>query len=123
MIGPLFLGILLLAALIFFAQWFGRAEPARAARALKWTLGAAAVGVAIVLAATGRLAGAAAAVAALAPLLLRGRSLWWRMKAASGPTMASTLSRSISSCALVLVPAGLPPVSAEMNSTLRPAKV
>ena len=34
--------------------------------------------------------------------------------------MTSTLSRSISSCALFLVPAGLPPVSAEMNSTLRP---
>src|SRR5664279_652870 len=35
--------------------------------------------------------------------------------------MTSTLSRSINSCALVLVPAGLPPVSAEKNSTLRPA--
>src|SRR6266542_1944194 len=43
--------------------------------------------------------------------------------AASGPRMTLTLSRSISSCALVLVPAGLPPVSAEMNSILRPAKV
>ncbi len=42
-------------------------------------------------------------------------------KAASGPRITSTLSRSISSCALVLVPAGLPPVSAEMKSTLRPA--
>ena len=35
--------------------------------------------------------------------------------------MTSTLSRSTSSCTLVLVPAGLPPVSAEKNSTLRPA--
>lgn len=69
--GPLFLGILLLAALIFFAQWFGRTEPARASQALKWMLGAAAVGVAIFLAATGRLAGAIAAVVALAPLLLQ----------------------------------------------------
>ncbi len=43
--------------------------------------------------------------------------------AASGPTMTLTLSRSISSCALVLAPAGLPPVSAEMNSILRPASV
>src|SRR5438552_4106039 len=41
-------------------------------------------------------------------------------KAASGPRMTSTLSRSTSSCALVLAPAGLPPVSAETNSTLRP---
>lgn len=84
--GPLFLGILLLAALIFFAQWFGRTEPARAAQALKWTLGAAAVGVAIFLAATGRLAGAVAAIAALAPLLLHGRSLWRRVKSAGGPS-------------------------------------
>ena len=37
--------------------------------------------------------------------------------------MTSTLSRSTSSCTLVLVPAGLPPVSAEKNSTLRPAIV
>ena len=84
--GPLFLGILLLAALIFFAQWFGRVEPARAAQALKWTLGAAAIGAAIFLAATGRLAGAAAAIAALAPLLLHGRSLWRRVKASGGPS-------------------------------------
>src|ERR1035437_8056465 len=37
--------------------------------------------------------------------------------------MTLTLSRSTSSCALVLAPAGLPPVSAEMNSILRPASV
>ena len=37
--------------------------------------------------------------------------------------MTLTLSRSINSCALVLAPAGLPPVSAEMNSILRPASV
>src|SRR6266852_711645 len=43
--------------------------------------------------------------------------------AASGPRMTLTLSRSISSCALVLVPAGLPPVSAETNSILRPPNV
>src|SRR5262249_15597348 len=43
--------------------------------------------------------------------------------AASGPRMTLTLSRSISSAALVFAPAGLPPVSAEMNSILRPASV
>src|SRR6266699_2719645 len=43
--------------------------------------------------------------------------------AANGPRMTLTLSRSISSWALVLAPAGLPPVSAEMNSILRPANV
>src|SRR5215468_5938853 len=37
--------------------------------------------------------------------------------------MALTLSRSMSSCALVLAPAGFPPVSAEMNSILRRANV
>src|SRR5262249_17379750 len=37
--------------------------------------------------------------------------------------MTLTLSRSINSCALVLAPAGLPPVSAEMKSILRPASV
>src|SRR5262245_44347829 len=35
----------------------------------------------------------------------------------------STWSRSTSSCVLVLVPAGLPPVSATTNSTLRPASM
>src|SRR5215471_16785237 len=43
--------------------------------------------------------------------------------AASGPRMTLTLSRSISSAALVFAPAGLPPVPAEMNSILRPASV
>src|SRR5712691_1847785 len=42
--------------------------------------------------------------------------------AASGPRMTLTLSRSIASCALVFAPAGVPPVSAEISSTLRPAK-
>src|SRR6516164_7006925 len=37
--------------------------------------------------------------------------------------MRSTLSRSTNSWALVLAPAGAPPVSAEMKSTLRPAIV
>src|SRR5450759_4526995 len=37
--------------------------------------------------------------------------------------MTLTLSRSTSSCVLVLAPAGWPPVSAEMNSILRPLSV
>jgi hypothetical protein len=45
------------------------------------------------------------------------------LKAASGPTMKSTWSRSISSCAFVLAPAGLPPVSAMINSAVRPASL
>src|SRR3954463_4215694 len=44
-------------------------------------------------------------------------------KAASGPKIMSTLSRSISSCALVLVPAGFPPVSAISSSAGRPASL
>src|SRR5213594_3062656 len=43
--------------------------------------------------------------------------------AASGPKIMSTLSRSTSSWVLVLVPAGLPPVSATTSSTLRPARL
>src|ERR1700722_12501108 len=43
--------------------------------------------------------------------------------AASGPTMRSTWSRSISSCAFVLAPAGLPPVSAMISSAVRPASL
>src|SRR5262245_6862789 len=43
--------------------------------------------------------------------------------AASGPKIMSTWSRSTSSCVLVLVPAGLPPVSATTSSTLRPASM
>src|SRR5205807_1798424 len=39
--------------------------------------------------------------------------------AASGPRITLTLSRSISSCALVLAPAGLPPVSAEIDLAAR----
>src|SRR5262245_13629102 len=44
-------------------------------------------------------------------------------KAASGPMMRSTWSRSTSSWVFVLVPAGLPPVSATTSSALRPARV
>src|SRR5215831_9084449 len=44
-------------------------------------------------------------------------------KAASGPKIMSTCSRSTSSWVLVLVPAGLPPVSADTSSTLRPASM
>src|SRR5512144_3215795 len=44
-------------------------------------------------------------------------------KAASGPKIMSTWSRSISSWVLVLAPAGLPPVSPTTSSTLRPAIV
>src|SRR5438067_2259419 len=44
-------------------------------------------------------------------------------KAASGPMITCTFSRSTSSCVLVLAPAGLPPVSAMISSTLRPAMV
>src|SRR5262249_47308651 len=43
--------------------------------------------------------------------------------AASGPMMTCTLSRSTSSWVLVFAPAGLPPVSAMMSSTFRPAMV
>src|ERR1044071_3973364 len=43
--------------------------------------------------------------------------------AASGPKIMSTLSRSISSCAFVFVPAGLPPVSATSSSAGRPASL
>src|SRR5258708_6368097 len=42
---------------------------------------------------------------------------------ASGPMMAWTRLRSISSCVRVLAWAGLPPVSAMVSSTLRPASV
>jgi hypothetical protein len=85
MIAYLALGLVLLAALVLAAQWFAHADPARMARALRWTVGAAIVAVAIFLAATGRLAGALAAIAALAPLLLRWRALWNRVKSAAGP--------------------------------------
>jgi hypothetical protein len=46
-----------------------------------------------------------------------------RLKFANGSIMTLTLSRSISSCASLVAPVGLPPVSAEMNSILRPAMV
>src|SRR6185503_8288318 len=44
-------------------------------------------------------------------------------KAACGPRITLTLSRSMTSWALVRAPAGLPPVSATSSSTLRPASV
>jgi hypothetical protein len=82
----LFLGVILLAALVLMAQWMARADPSRIASALKWTAGAAAVAIALFLAATGRLAGAVATLTALAPLLMRWRALWNRVKTAAGPT-------------------------------------
>jgi hypothetical protein len=90
MIAYLALGILLLAAFVLIAQWFAHADPARIARALKWTLGSAAIAIAIFLAVTGRLAGALAAIAAIAPLFMRWRVLWNRVKSAAGPTPGTT---------------------------------
>ena len=86
MIAYVALGLVLLGALVLIAQWFAHADPARMARALRWTVGAVIVAVAIFLAATGRLVGALAAIAALAPLLMRWRALWNRVKSATGPT-------------------------------------
>ncbi len=85
MIAYLVLGVLLLAGLLLIGQWFRQAEPAAIARALKWTLAAAAIGLALFLALSGRLAAALAALTAVIPSLLRWHALWTRIKAAMGP--------------------------------------
>jgi len=80
------LGVCLLIGFIFLARWFVAVEPGKVVAAVRWVAVILAVIVAGFLIWGGREALAALALPLLLPVLLRGRALWHRMKAARGPT-------------------------------------
>jgi hypothetical protein len=80
------LGVVLLCGVLLFIRWLQSADPARMAKSLKIT-GTAAIGaVALFLALTGRLAGAIAALTAVAPLFMHWRTWLRRLRSAAGPS-------------------------------------
>ena len=87
---PFFLGGILLVALVFAVRGFVNTEPARLARFIRWfALGLAGIGAAvllILLIASERLGPALALMGFLAPLAMRGRTIWRRWQSASGPS-------------------------------------
>jgi hypothetical protein len=80
------LGVCLLIGFIFLARWFIAVEPGKVVAAVRWVAVILAVIVAGFLIWGGREALAALALPLLLPVLLRGRALWHRYKAARGPT-------------------------------------
>lgn len=87
-------GIIILLVLVAAARAFVNADPMRLGRFIRWFLlslgviGAAAI--LVLLVASERLAPALALLGVLAPLVVRGRSIWRRWQAASGPTPGNT---------------------------------
>ncbi|MEM6492220.1 MAG: hypothetical protein AAF684_10030, partial [Pseudomonadota bacterium] len=83
-------GLFLLAAVLAFLIWLRDAEPARVAQLLRrggfWLLVGGGGALFFYLLMTGKMFAALGALFALAPLLLRGRDIWRRVKAARGPT-------------------------------------
>lgn len=86
MVQFLVLGLFLLVGLILLARWLADAEPRTILRALRWAGVGLGVLVVLFLTATGRLPAVLGALAALAPMLLRWRSIANRVKAARGPS-------------------------------------
>ncbi|MDX1424650.1 MAG: DnaJ domain-containing protein [Kiloniellales bacterium] len=84
------LGLALLAGALLSLRWFVNAEPAQVAKALRWTLVAAAVVVGLFLVFAGRHVLLFFLLPALLPLLLRSRAIWQRAKAAAGPSPGRT---------------------------------
>lgn len=88
------LGVLVLILGLWLLRGFADADPAKLARSAgKFAIGlgaTAAVVVLLVLLATGRLGLVLAGLSGLAPILLRGWSLWRRRQAASGPQPSRT---------------------------------
>jgi len=87
---PFFIGgVLILLALLFVGRAFVNADPQRLARFVRWFalgLGAAGAGaILVLLIATERLGPALALMGFLAPLLMRGRTLWRRWHGTMGP--------------------------------------
>jgi hypothetical protein len=91
---PLFIGgILILLLLVFAGRAFVDADPQKLARFFRWfALSLAALGAGallILLIASERLGPALALVGFLAPVFLRGKSVWRRWRSAAGPSAGS----------------------------------
>lgn len=78
-------GVLLLGLAYLGLRWFAEAEPRQLIVAGKWTAGVIGGGVAAWLLVSGRLGTALTLIGALAPMLVRWKGLWTRVKNASGP--------------------------------------
>lgn len=87
-------GILLLVALLLAARAFVNADPNQLARFLRWFLlglGAAGAGVILILLiASERLGSALALVGFLAPVFLRGKTIWRRLQSMQGPAAGAS---------------------------------
>ncbi|MGB8276171.1 MAG: molecular chaperone DnaJ [Alphaproteobacteria bacterium] len=81
----LLLGFVVLAGVLLLIRWFRTADPTYAAKAVKVTAGVALAAAAVFLAVTGRLVGVVAAIVAFAPLFIRWKALWHRVRSAAGP--------------------------------------
>ena len=82
----LLLGIAGLIAVILVARWFATAEPAQAARVVRWGTAILAVLLAVYLAVSGRWGLAPVILFGLLPWLMRGRAIRNVMKNMRGPT-------------------------------------
>jgi hypothetical protein len=71
---------------LLLIRWLQSADPARMVKSLKIAAGIAIAAVALFLAVTGRLAGALAAIAAVAPLFMHWRTWLRRLRSAAGPS-------------------------------------
>lgn len=92
---PFFLGgIILLLVLLMAARSFVNTDPARLGRFVRWfliSLGAFGVGaVVVMLIASERLGPALALMGFLAPVIIRGRTLWRRWQNVGGPSAGNT---------------------------------
>lgn len=88
--SPLLIGLLLLIAFVLFGRWFATATPGSVLRSAKWAGAAMLLSVGLLLAVTGRLGWALAALAGAAPWVVRAwqthalyrslRGTWGRMR-------------------------------------------
>jgi hypothetical protein len=79
------IGVLLLIVLWLGLRWFADAEPRHLVTAAKWTAVAVGGAVAIWLIVTGRAGQALMVASALAPMFVRWKALWTRLRNAGGP--------------------------------------
>ncbi len=92
----IFIGLLVLLAVMIIGRWFSAAPPAAIVRTVRWTGGGLLLGLVLLLALSGRLGWALAAVAGLSPWLMRAihlhtvfRTLQGRFGAAAGVRAAA----------------------------------
>ena len=90
MIAYFILGLALLIGTLMLGRWYVNADPKTAARAVKWTLAGVGTVGGLYLLFAGRHGLAAVLLPLVLPLLLRGRWLAERLKAARGPSPGQT---------------------------------